>query len=339
MSLDKLKRIYKKAEQDLTKLKDLAQLNNVKAHYLGKQGLLKDFLKDLSKLSNDEKKIFGKEVNAIKNSLEEKFQNKKSDLETKLEAAKLASEKIDITLPGKKNRPGSLHPLSIVENEIVNALKSLGFSVASGPEIESDYYNFEALNFPKNHPARDMQDTFFVDEQTVLRTHTSPVQVRCMEKNDPPLRIIVPGRVYRNDADATHSPVFHQVEGLCVDADINFGDLKGTLEAFIKMIFGSSVKTRFRPSFFPFTEPSAELDIMGKNGWMEILGCGMVDPNVFRAVIEKRQESCSESPYDPEKISGFAFGLGVERVAMLLHGIDDLRAFYENDTRFISQFG
>lgn len=339
MSLDKLKTIYKKAEQDLAKLKDLAQLNSKKAHYLGKQGLLKDFLKDISKLTNDEKKVFGKEVNAVKNSLEEKFQSKKIELENKIETTKLASEKIDITLPGKKCPPGSLHPLTIVENEIVDALKSLGFTVASGPEIESDYYNFEALNFPKNHPARDMQDTFFVDEQTVLRTHTSPVQVRCMEKNDPPLRIIVPGRVYRNDADSTHSPVFHQVEGLCVDADIHFGDLKGTLESFIKMIFGSSVKTRFRPSFFPFTEPSAEVDIMGKNGWMEILGCGMVDPNVFNAVIAKRQELSEESPYNPEKISGFAFGLGIERVAMLLYGIDDIRGFYENDTRFIGQFG
>ncbi|HMQ10888.1 MAG TPA: phenylalanine--tRNA ligase subunit alpha [Oligoflexia bacterium] len=339
MSLDKLKTIYKQAEQDLAKLKDLAQLNNKKAHYLGKQGLLKDFLKDISKLSNDEKKVFGKEVNAIKSSLEEKFQDKKVELENKLETVKLASEKIDITLPGKKMPPGSLHPLTIVENEIIDALKSLGFTVATGPEIESDYYNFEALNFPINHPARDMQDTFFVDQKTVLRTHTSPVQVRCMRKSEPPLRIIVPGRVYRNDADSTHSPVFHQVEGLCVDTDIHFGDLKGTLETFIKMIFGSSVKTRFRPSFFPFTEPSAEVDIMGKNGWMEILGCGMVDPNVFNAVIKLRQESSEESSYNPEKISGFAFGLGVERIAMLLYGIDDIRGFYENDTRFIGQFG
>jgi phenylalanyl-tRNA synthetase alpha chain len=237
-----------------------------------------------------------------------------------------------------------------VEERIVKIFRSLGFSVESGPEVETDYYNFEALNIPVDHPARDMQDTFFLEGGLLLRTHTSPVQIRTMEKTPPPIRMIVPGRAFRRDADVTHSPVFHQVEGLCVGEEITFGHLKGTLEAFVHMMFGADIATRFRPSFFPFTEPSAEVDMAcgscrGKGcrvckntGWLEILGCGMVDPNVYSFVGNAWKARGEENPYDPEKISGFAFGMGIERIAMVRFGIDDIRLLYENDVRFLNQF-
>jgi phenylalanyl-tRNA synthetase alpha chain len=254
--------------------------------------------------------------------------------------ARLAADRVDLTLPGRRVVPGARHPLSLVLDEIIDVFVGLGFAVADGPEVESDYYNFEALNIPKDHPARDMQDTFYVSEDVLLRTHTSPVQIRTMLRQKPPVRIIVPGRVYRRDAlDQTHSPVFHQVEGLAVDRDISMGDLRGTLELFARELFGPDSRIRFRPSFFPFTEPSAEVDVLcfgckgagcricKSSGWLEILGSGMVHPQVLRTV-----------GYDPEEVTGWAFGMGVERVAMLRYGIDDIRLFYENDLRFLEQF-
>jgi phenylalanyl-tRNA synthetase alpha chain len=252
---------------------------------------------------------------------------------------RLAEERIDVTLPGRRLPIGRKHPLTQVMEEAQRIFENLGFSVAEGPEVELDYYNFEALNFPKDHPARDMQDTFFIDEEVVLRTHTSPVQIRFMEKTSPPVRFICPGKVYRHDADISHSPMFHQIEGVCVDTHITMADLKGVLELFVVQMFGAGTKLRFRPSFFPFTEPSAEVDIscvmcQGKGcrvcsqtGWLEILGSGMIDPNVFNYVN-----------YDSEKYSGYAFGMGVERIAMLKYGIDDIRLFFENDVRFLEQF-
>ena len=251
----------------------------------------------------------------------------------------LLRERIDITLPGRAIRTGRLHPIIQVSNQICDIFAGLGFSVVEGPEIELDYYNFEALNIPKDHPARDMQDTFYIEENIVLRTHTSPVQIRTMEKQKPPVRILSPGRVYRPDSDISHTPMFHQIEGLLVDKGITFGDLKGVLTFFVRKIFGEDTAIRFRPSFFPFTEPSAEVDIQcvmcrgtgcrvcGQSGWLEILGSGMVDPEVFKNV-----------GYDPEEISGFAFGLGLERIAMLKYGVSDIRLFFENDWRFLEQF-
>lgn len=311
----------------------------VKTKYLGRKGLLTGLLRNISQVPADQKPFFGKRCNEVKELLESRFaealthhaQGKKDDL--------LSREKIDVTLPGRGIRPGRVHPVIQVRREICSIFASFGFSVVEGPEVELDYYNFEALNIPKDHPARDMQDTFYIEENMVLRTHTSPVQVRIMEKVKPPVRILSPGRVYRPDSDVSHTPMFHQIEGLLVDRGVSFSDLKGILTVFLKKVFGDDTVLRFRPSFFPFTEPSAEVDIRcvmcrgkgcrvcGQSGWLEILGSGMVDPAVFRNV-----------GYDPEVYSGFAFGLGLERIAMLKYGISDIRLLFENDIRFLRQF-
>ncbi len=293
----------------------------------------------MAKLTPEDRPVIGKLANEIKADLEQKFTEKTQILKKQLKEKRMAEEYIDVTIPSKISL-GNRHPLTLVMDEIREIFTGLGYQVMEGPEVESDYYNFEALNTPKDHPARDVQDTFYITEEILLRTQTSPVQVRTMEEQKPPLKIIAPGRVFRSDAvDATHSPIFHQVEGLAIGEGFTMGDLKGTLVAFIKEMFGSDRKARFRPHFFPFTEPSAEVDIsciacQGKGcricsytGWLEILGCGMVHPNVLRNV-----------GLDPEKINGFAFGMGVERIAMLKYGINDLRLFYENDLRFLKQF-
>ena len=275
----------------------------------------------------EERKSAGKELNILKNSLQEIYQYKKLEIRRIEDDKKLQENSIDVSLPGRQRKKGSIHPVTQTIVEISSFFTNKGFSIASGPEAESDYYNFEALNIPSDHPAKDMHDTFYLDNGDLLRTHTSPVQVRVMEETEPPLRIICPGRVYRKDSDLTHTPMFHQIEGLLIEEDASFSQLKGLLEDFISDFFGSDTDIRFRPSYFPFTEPSAEVDIKWKKGWLEILGCGMVHPNVLEM-----------AGIDSKKFTGFAFGLGPERIAMLKHDIPDLRAFFENDIRFIKQF-
>jgi phenylalanyl-tRNA synthetase alpha chain len=311
-------------------------LEQIRVRYLGRKGEIAQLFKSLAGIADEDRRRVGKLLNDAKVQLEgilsEAFVSAKDkQLQYK--------EQFDITVPGRRPLEGHLHPITQTAMEISRIFNWLGFETVEGPEVELDYYNFEALNIPKDHPARDMQDTFYVSEDVVLRTHTSPLQVRVMEKRRPPIRIIAPGRTYRCDSDVTHTPMFHQVEGLMVGEDISFGDLKGILTTFVHQMFGADVSLRFRPSFFPFTEPSAEVDmrcvmcggrgcrVCSQTGWLEILGSGMVDPEVFKMV-----------GYDPEKVTGFAFGLGIERVAMLKFGIDDLRLFYENDLRFLSQF-
>jgi len=326
-----------KNEADL--IKNEIDLRNFSSKYRGSNGIFNQLFQDLKNIQNkDERKQKGKEINDLKLFFDEIWTQKEKELIEKLRLEEL--KQIDLTLPAYEVKKGKLHPLTKVMEEIKSIFLRMGFSIAEGPDIEADYYNFEALNFPKDHPSRDMHDTFRIDDSYILRTHTSPIQIRTMEKFKPPLKIIAPGRVFRRDAiDASHSPVFHQVEGFMVDKNIRFSDLKGVLDLFTKEIFGKNLNTRFRPSFFPFTEPSAEVDVqcvncMGKGcpackytGWLEILGAGMIHPNVFRAV-----------KYDPKKWTGFAFGMGVERIAMLKYGINDLRLFYENDLRFLGQF-
>ena len=294
--------------------------------YISKKSVINDLFEDFKKLSIEEKKEFGKTLNELKNLAKEKL------LSLSKESSKNDStdNNIDYSLPAEDDTVGSLHPLRIVRNNIIKIFRDIGFSIEDGPEIEEDWYNFTALNFPENHPAREMQDTFFIskDPDVVLRTHTSNVQIRLMEKQKPPMRVIIPGRVYRNETVSAKSHCFfHQVEGLYIDKNVSFKDLKDTLYYFAKEMFGSDTKVRFRPSYFPFTEPSAEMDISWKNGWLEILGSGLVDPNVL--------ENCG---IDPKEYSGFAFGMGIERIAMLKYGIDDLRLFSENDKRFLKQF-
>lgn len=315
------------------------QLQEVRVSYLGRKGSLTALMKGLGALTPEERPRVGQIVNAVKDEVESAVALALDASRTAATDERLRSEKIDVTLPGRTHRRGSKHPVTLVIEEVSAIFAGLGFSVAEGPEIEHDWYNFEALNFPPEHPARDMQDTFFVDNNLLLRTHTSPVQIRTMLEKKPPVRIIAPGTVYRCDSDATHSPMFHQVEGLMVDHQVSFADLKGILTTFTNQLFGQKTGVRLRPSFFPFTEPSAEVDIacvicggsgcrVCKNtGWLEILGAGMVDPEVFRHV-----------GYDPEEISGFAFGMGVERIAMLKYGISDMRLLFENDVRFLQQF-
>lgn len=319
----------------------LQELQDVRVAYLGKKGAVTALLKGLGKLDKEERPKMGAMVNTVREALEAELSNVQAGLEAKALQARLDSERIDITLPGRTRRQGHLHPLTKVNEMIESFFMKMGYTVAEGPEIESDYYNFECLNLPADHPARDMQDSFYITDSVLLRTHTSPVQARTLQSHEPnsPVRMIAPGKVYRWDYDATHSPVFHQIEGLVVDKGITFADLKGTLELFLRHIFGNDTKVRFRTSFFPFTEPSAEVDISccmcggegcrmcSHTGWLEILGCGMVHPNVLRL-----------NGYDPDKVSGFAFGMGVERIAMLLYGINDLRLFYEDDMRFLKQF-
>ncbi|GAB6184031.1 phenylalanine--tRNA ligase subunit alpha [Thermodesulfovibrio hydrogeniphilus] len=324
--------------KEIEKVVSVQDLLNLKARYIGKKGIITEQLKNLGKLSLDERKVQGKALNELKNFIEETIKNKEEELRQKEISESLQKEFIDITLPGKDYYFGGSHPVNRTLIEIIDIFRELGFTVEEGPEIELDYYNFEALNIPKNHPARDMQDTFYVSEDVVLRTHTSPVQVRVMEKKKPPLRFISPGKVYRCDSDVTHTPMFHQVEGLMVDEDVNFSHLKGVLVYFLQRLFGK-IPVRFRPSFFPFTEPSTEVDIGciicgGKGcrvckgtGWLEVLGAGMVHPNVFKF-----------AGYPEGKYTGFAFGMGVERLTMLKYGIDDIRLFFENDIRFLRQF-
>jgi len=324
---------------ELEKAGDEDSILAVRTKFLGRKGLLTGLLRNIAQVPVEEKPLFGKRCNEAKELLEkritEALEHQKQDKKEEI----LAREKIDVTLPGRGFRPGRIHPVIQIRREICEIFASFGFSVVEGPEVELDYYNFEALNIPKDHPARDMQDTFYIEENMVLRTHTSPVQVRVMEQVKPPIRILSPGRVYRPDSDVSHTPMFHQIEGLLVDRGVSFADLKGILTAFLKKVFGDNTILRFRPSFFPFTEPSAEVDIhcvmcegkgcrvCGQSGWLEILGSGMVDPAVFRNV-----------GYDAGLYSGFAFGIGLERIAMLKYGISDIRLLFENDIRFLKQF-
>ncbi len=328
------------AEKALAEAQVAQDIENLRIKILGKKGELTAILKQMGKLSAEERPVIGGLANEIRASIEEKIEQKIKAINEAAQAQKLIDERLDVTMPGKIKKLGSKHPLSIVLDEIQEIFIGMGFEIVDGPEVEYDYYNFEALNIPKDHPARDTQDTFYISDNILLRTQTSPVQIRVMENKKPPIRIISPGRVYRSDAlDATHSPLFHQIEGLVVDKNITFADLKGTLETFVKRLYGEDSVVRFRPHHFPFTEPSAEVDVQCFNchgegcplckgeGWIEILGCGMVHPKVL-----------SNCGIDPEEYSGFALGMGLERVAMRRYGIDDIRLFYENDVRFIEQF-
>ena len=326
--MEELQQIFDQALQQFAVISDEAELEQVKARYLGKEGSLTVLLKGLGKLSAEERPAAGARINQVKQGIEAALQQRREALQQNKLAQKLASESLDVTLPGRGMGTGGLHPVTRTLERIEQLFHSLGFAAASGPEIERDFYNFTALNIPENHPARAMHDTFYIDPQHVLRTHTSPVQVRYMEANQPPLKIISSGRVYRVDSDATHSPMFHQVEGLWVDEEISFANLKGVVQDFLQRFFErDDLQVRFRPSFFPFTEPSAEMDMSWNGGWLEIGGCGMVHPNVLKHVN-----------IDSEKYLGFAFGLGVERLAMLRYGVNDLRLFFENDVRFLKQF-
>jgi phenylalanyl-tRNA synthetase alpha chain len=336
---EQIEAILQNALSELQGASSEEAIQAVRVRYLGKKGELTAIKKSLGTLSTDERPVIGQAVNRVSEDLLEKIEAALASDRDKRKMESLRNERLDVTLPGRTRMLGSKHPITLVTEEIAAIFAGLGFQVAEGPEIELDFYNFEALNFPKDHPARDMQDTFFVDDKTLLRTHTSPVQVRTMLQHPPPVRIIAPGTVYRCDSDATHSPMFHQVEGLMVDKGITFGDLKGTLTIFVNQLFGKDIGVRLRPSFFPFTEPSAEVDIAcvickGKgcrvcknSGWLEILGAGMVDPEVYRHV-----------GYDAESVTGFAFGMGIERIAMLKYGISDMRLLFENDLRFLRQF-
>ena len=339
---ERIERLRTEALAAIRAAKSLAELDAVRVKYLGKKGAFTAILRGMGNVSKEERPTIGKIVNIAKAKVEAAIEKQNGILKADALKARLASEKIDVTLPGRANTLGHLHPLTQTLERIKDIFFRMGFSVEEGPEIEKDYYNFEALNLPKDHPARDMQDSFYITEDILMRSQTSPVQARTMEKNEAnaPIRMIAPGRVYRRDEyDATHSPMFTQVEGLVIDKGITLADLKGTLELFLHQIFNDDIGVRFRPSFFPFTEPSAEVDIScvmchGKGcrvckgtGWLEILGSGMVHPHVLEM-----------SGYDPKKVSGFAFGMGVERIAMLSYGVDDLRLFYDNDMRFLRQF-
>ncbi len=331
-----LQELRQRALREIKEAQDEKSLEKARVKFLGRKGELIQILKSISKLPPELKPLIGRLGNRIKKELESALKEAQTELKRRKEDQQPG---LDLTLPGRRRRLGKLHPLTTVTREICEIFLRMGFSIATGPEIELDYYNFEALNIPPDHPARDMQATFYIQKGVVLRTHTSPIQIRTMERERPPLRIIAPGKVYRCDSDVTHTPMFHQIEGLMVDHEISFADLKGVLTFFAQQTFGNKISVRFRPSYFPFTEPSVEMDIScvichgegcrvcGQTGWLEILGAGMVHPNVFRAV-----------GYDPEKWVGFAFGLGVERIAMIKYGIDDIRLFYENHLRFLEQF-
>ena len=326
--MQNLEEILKSAQGEFAACASLVDLEQAKARYLGKSGALTEQLKGLGKLSNEERPAAGAAINVVKQGVEQALQARREAILADEQAQKLASETLDVTLPGRGRSQGGLHPVTLTLQRIEQLFRSIGFEVAEGPEIETDFYNFTALNIPEDHPARAMHDTFYVDEQHVLRTHTSPVQVHFMQDREPPLRIIAPGRVYRVDSDATHSPMFHQVEGLWVDEQVSFANLKGVVQDFLQRFFErDDLTVRFRPSFFPFTEPSAEMDMSWNGGWLEIGGCGMVHPNVLGHV-----------GIDAEKYRGFAFGLGVERLAMLRYGVNDLRLFFDNDLRFLNQF-
>ncbi|SNR96744.1 phenylalanyl-tRNA synthetase, alpha subunit [Methylobacillus rhizosphaerae] len=326
--MQNLEHIISAAQQDFSTCGTVADLEQAKARYLGKSGSLTEALKGLGKLSAEERPAAGAAINVIKQQVESALKQRRNAILQAEQDRQLANETIDVTLPGRNAGTGGLHPVSLTLRRVEELFRSIGFEVAEGPEIESDFYNFTALNIPEDHPARAMHDTFYVDDKHVLRTHTSPVQVHYMQDKAPPLKIIAPGRVYRVDSDATHSPMFHQVEGLWVDEHISFANLKGIVQDFLQRFFErDDLQVRFRPSFFPFTEPSAEMDMSWNGGWLEIGGCGMVHPEVFRHV-----------GIDSEKYRGFAFGLGVERLTMLRYGVNDLRLFFENDLRFLKQF-
>jgi len=338
--MNDLDTLVSEASSAINAASELAALESLRVEYLGKKGQLTAQLKTLGKLSAEERPAAGARINSAKAEVAELIQARKQTLSDAALEAQLQSESIDVTLPGRGHSVGGLHPVTRTIERIQSIFAQAGYEVVEGPEIEDDYHNFEALNFPPHHPARAMHDTFFVTEDTVLRTHTSPVQVRVMESSTPPIRIICPGRVYRTDFDITHTPMFHQVEGLLVDENVSMADLKGVVENFLQVYFeNDNLAVRFRPSYFPFTEPSAEVDIQcvmcagegcrvcSKTGWLEVMGCGMVHPNVFEF-----------SNIDTEKYSGFAFGMGVERLAMLRYGVDDLRIFFENDLKFLEQF-
>jgi len=335
MIKEKLIKIQAQAVQELSSVNSPADLENFRIQYLGKKGHVTAALKMLGELSAEERPIVGQLANRVKAELSEMIEAARN----RLKAGEVRKVYLDTTLQGREPARGHLHPIDIINREICDIFVKMGYRIVQGPQVELDYYNFEALNIPKDHPARDMQDTFYISDNVVLRTQTSSMQIRVMEKQQPPVSIIAPGKVYRSDSDVSHTPMFHQVEGLLVDKGITFGDLKGTLTSFVHQMFGSDIALRFRPSFFPFTEPSAEVDIQcvickgkgcrtcGNSGWIEILGSGMVDPDVYGFVN-----------YDPEVYSGFAFGVGIERVAMLKYGIDDIQLFFRNDMRFLRQF-
>ncbi len=340
MSDNSLQHIVEEASAQIDAAADLKALDDLRVSYLGKKGSLTEQLKSLGKLPPEQRREAGQAINQAKKALNERLQARKQVLEQQALAAKLAAEAVDVSLPGRRITAGALHPVTRTIERIVDLLSEVGFSVEEGPEIEDDYHNFEALNIPSHHPARAMHDTFYFPDGRLLRTHTSPVQVRVMESKAPPLRVIAPGRVYRCDSDLTHTPMFHQVEGLLVDTDVTFADLKGVVDQFLKSFFeNDALQTRFRPSYFPFTEPSAEVDIQcvmcegegcrvcSHTGWLEVMGCGMVHPEVFRHV-----------DIDTDRYTGYAFGMGVERLAMLRYGVNDLRLFFENDLRFLKQF-
>lgn len=333
------KRETEQARREIASAPDEPSVHRAKARHTGKNGSVTSMIRTLKDLTPERKRAVGTILNKCKNDIENFARNRISELRSGSAERSLSGEKIDVTLPGRGIAPGSLHPVTLVMDGIAAIFERLGFLIVEGPEIELDYYNFEALNIPKDHPARDMQDTFYVSDEMVLRTHTSPVQIRVMEKQSPPLRVVVPGKVYRCDSDVSHSPMFHQIEGLMVDRNVSFANLKSVIIRFVKMYFDRETNVRFRPSFFPFTEPSAEVDIecvicLGKGcrvckqtGWVEVLGCGMVDPEVFKNV-----------GYNSDEYSGFAFGMGIERMAMLKFGIDDIRLFFQNDLSFLRQF-
>jgi phenylalanyl-tRNA synthetase alpha chain len=337
---EELDKLLQQAACSISEAADMAALDAVRVGYLGKKGELTALLKNLGQLPASDRPAAGQAINQAKNQVQGLIEARKSTLADAAIASRLQTEKVDISLPGRGRGAGGLHPVTLTMNRIDRMFGKLGFDVAEGPEVEDDFHNFEALNIPEQHPARAMHDTFYFDDGMLLRTHTSPVQIRVMEKQEPPLRVIAPGRVYRCDSDLTHTPMFHQVEGLLIDVDVSFSVLKGTLEEFLKMFFEQDdLKTRFRPSYFPFTEPSMEVDIScvmcaGKGcrvcshtGWLEVLGCGMVHPELFR-----------HTGVDSEKYTGYAFGMGVERLAMLRYGVNDLRLFFDNDLRFLQQF-
>lgn len=339
--LDKIEELGKNAREAIKNVSDLKSLEELKIRYLGKKGEITAILRGMGQQPADIRPLIGKNANILRDDLEKLIKEKINELEEMQMESRWKDEAVDVTLPGRPFVIGKRHPITVIMKEIESVFMGMGYQIAEGPEVEHDYYNFEALNFLDDHPARDMQDSFFINPEILLRTHTSPVQVRVMEKTAPelPVRIIAPGKVFRRDDDATHSPMFHQVEGLAVDKDISFANLKGTLLLFAKEMFGEERQIRLRPSFFPFTEPSAEVDIScimcngvgcrvcSNTGWLEILGAGMVHPNVLKV-----------SGYNPSEVTGFAFGMGVERIAMLKYGIDDIRLFYANDLRMLKQF-
>lgn len=337
--MQELSQLINQAQQAIFQAPDLATLEQLRVQWLGKKGVLTEQLKQLGHLPPQQRPQVGQAVNEAKRTLQQAIEVRRTALQSAQLATQLAAERIDVTLPGRGQPKGGLHPITQILQRIEKLFVQIGFSIEEGPEIEDDYHNFEALNIPAHHPARAMHDTFYFDEHLLLRTHTSPVQIRVMKTRQPPLKIIVPGRVYRCDSDLTHTPMFHQVEGLMVDTNVTFADLKGILDDFLQHFFGRNLQVRFRPSYFPFTEPSAEVDIQcvvcngsgcrvcKQSGWLEILGCGMVHPNVF-----------SQVGIDNEQYTGFAFGIGVERLAMLYYGVNDIRLFFENDLRFLRQF-